>query len=78
MNQTSLTPPAADNVDPTGLIGRIRFLIGRLNITQGEFARRIGVDPTNFSKILNGRLRITYTRATGSSMKLCLSSEQQE
>ena len=41
------------------LIERIRFLISRLNMTQGEFARRIGVDPTNFSKILNGRLRIT-------------------
>lgn len=75
MNPTSLTPSATDNADQTGLIERIRFLIGRLNTTQGEFARRIGVDPTNFSKILNGRLRITRNLINRISIDLGVSRE---
>lgn len=38
---------------------RIRFLIKKLGISQAEFARRIGVDPANMSKHLNGHLPVT-------------------
>lgn len=38
---------------------RIKFLIKKLGITQKEFARRIGIDPTNMSKHLSGRLPVT-------------------
>lgn len=41
------------------IIDRIRFLIRKGNMTQADFARRIGVDPTNMSKHLHGRLPIT-------------------
>lgn len=38
---------------------RIRFLISKMHVTQGEFARRLGLDPANLSKQLNGKLPIT-------------------
>ncbi|MEE1207714.1 MAG: XRE family transcriptional regulator [Muribaculaceae bacterium] len=38
---------------------RIRYLIVRMRLTQAGFGERIGVDPSNMSKILGGRLRIT-------------------
>lgn len=57
------------------LIGRIRFLIGRLGLTQGEFSRRIGVDPTNFSKIMNGRLKITRNLTNRIAIDLGVSSQ---
>lgn len=41
------------------IIDRIRFMISRMHVSQGEFARRIGLDPANLSKHLNGRLPIT-------------------
>ncbi|MDE6459693.1 MAG: XRE family transcriptional regulator [Paramuribaculum sp.] len=40
-------------------VDRIRFLIRKMGITQGEFARRVGLDATNMSKHMNGKLPIT-------------------
>lgn len=37
---------------------RIKYLVKELRMTQQEFAEKIGVDPTNFSKYLNGRMPI--------------------
>lgn len=44
------------DVTPTD---RIRYLISHFKMTQGAFARRIGLDPANMSKHLSGRLPIT-------------------
>lgn len=37
---------------------RIKYIIGEMRLTQNEFAQRIGVDASNLSKYLNGRLAI--------------------
>ena len=42
-----------------GIINRLRELIGRNGISQAEFARRIGMDPSNLSKHLNGHLPVS-------------------
>lgn len=47
------------STDQTSIIRRIRFLIDRMNISQAAFARRIGLDPANMSKHLNGKLPVT-------------------
>ncbi len=47
---------------PTGseaLASRLRYLVERSKLTQTAFARRIGVDPSNLSKYLLGRLPVT-------------------
>lgn len=38
---------------------RIRFLISNQRSTQADFAKRLGIDPANLSKHLNGKLPIT-------------------
>lgn len=38
---------------------RIRFLISNQRTTQADFAKRLGIDPANLSKHLNGKLPIT-------------------
>lgn len=38
---------------------RIRFLINNRRCTQADFAKRLGMDPANLSKHLNGKLPIT-------------------
>ena len=43
----------------TDIISRIRFLIDKLRLSQASFARRLGIDPANMSKHLNGKLPIT-------------------
>lgn len=48
-----------DTADNAQIISRIRFLIGHFKISQAEFARRLGIDPANMSKHLNGKLPIT-------------------
>lgn len=45
--------------DSDAVIGRIRHLISISHMSQAEFARRIGVDPSNLSKHLSGRFPIT-------------------
>ena len=38
------------------IISRIKYLIKELNFRQTEFAKKIGVDTSNLSKYMNGRL----------------------
>ena len=38
---------------------RIRYLIIKSRLTQSEFAKRLGIDPSNLSKHLSGKLPIT-------------------
>lgn len=38
---------------------RIRYIIERLNLSQSEFARKVGIDPANLSKHINGKIPIT-------------------
>ena len=41
------------------IIDRIRYLIGHSRLSQAQFARRIGIDPSNLSKHLSGRLAVS-------------------
>lgn len=41
------------------IIGRIKYLIKELGLTQGEFAEKIECDQSNLSKHLNGKLPIS-------------------
>lgn len=49
------------NMDNQGIINRIRYLLEHspASLTQAEMARRIGMDPSNFSKHLSGKLPIS-------------------
>ncbi len=47
------------DINSSEIIGRIKFLIDTMGMSQGQFARRLGIDPANISKHLNGRLPIT-------------------
>ena len=40
------------------LIGRVKYLIEMSRMSQGAFARRIGIDPSNLSKHLSGKLQM--------------------
>lgn len=56
-------------VEQQGLIiERIRYLIARLGLSQGAFARRLGISAANMSKHLSGRLPITQ----GLVNRICL------
>ena len=44
--------------DSAAIIARIRYLIGEAGINQYEFAEKIGVDASNLSKHLNGKLPV--------------------
>ena len=41
------------------IISRIKYLIKELNFRQTEFAKKIGVDTSNLSKYMNGRLPVS-------------------
>lgn len=41
------------------VIARLRELMARKGVSQAEFARRLGIDPSNLSKHLNGRLPVS-------------------
>lgn len=41
------------------IAARIRFLIKKSGMSQAAFAKKLGIDPANMSKHLNGRLPIT-------------------
>ena len=43
-------------MDNCEIIDRVKYIIREMGLTQGEFARRIGVDSSNMSKYLNGKL----------------------
>lgn len=47
------------DINPNDVIERIRFIIDNQRISQAAFAARIGMNPANLSKHLNGRLPIT-------------------
>lgn len=47
-------PPAGASVND-----RIRYLITRLRKTQSQFAEAIGVEAPNFSRIINGHVKLT-------------------
>ena len=40
------------------IIKRLRYIIDEMKLTQNEFSRQIGIDSSNLSKYLNGRLAI--------------------
>ena len=40
------------------IISRLRYIIDEMNMTQSEFAMHIGIDSSNLSKYLNGKLAI--------------------
>ncbi len=46
-------------INTTEVVGRIKYLMKALNCRQNELAERIGVDTSNLSKYLNGRLPIS-------------------
>ena len=46
-------------MENNAIIERIKFLMIELNLKQVDFARRIGIDTSNMSKYLNGRLSIS-------------------
>lgn len=45
--------------DPQAILSRIRHLIEMSRMSQAQFARRIGIDPSNMSKHLTGKLPVT-------------------
>lgn len=45
--------------DPQAILSRIRHLIEVSRMSQAQFARRIGLDPSNMSKHLTGKLPVT-------------------
>lgn len=52
--QISLAPDKAE-----GVIGRVRHLMTTTRLSQAQFAKKIGLDPANISKYINGHLPIT-------------------
>lgn len=47
------------SIDPAAVAERIRFLMQQQRLTQAQFAKKLGIDPANMSKHLNGHLPIT-------------------
>lgn len=50
MNDNNTPIPAATKVD------RLRYLIDKEKMTQAQFANKLGVNPSNLSKVLSGKL----------------------
>lgn len=48
-----------NEIDHTAVAGRIKFLIKAMGLSQGQFARKLDIDPGNISKHLNGKLPIS-------------------
>lgn len=46
--------------DSAAITERIKFLMEHQRLTQAQFAKKLGMDPANLSKHLNGRLPITH------------------
>ncbi len=51
--------PTKANYDRVAVVGRIRHIISTLNMSQAAFARRLGVNPANLSKLLGGTLSLS-------------------
>ncbi|MCM1292503.1 MAG: helix-turn-helix domain-containing protein [Bacteroides sp.] len=45
--------------DSSAIIGRIKFLIKKMGVSQSAFAKKLGMDPANISKHLNGHISIS-------------------
>ena len=56
-------------------IARIKYLIKELNLRQCDFAQRIGIDNSNLSKYLNGRLPINDAFANRMVVNLGVSKQ---
>ena len=56
-------------------IARIKYLIKELNLKQRDFAERIGIDNSNLSKYLNGRLPINDAFANRMVVNLGVSKQ---
>lgn len=52
---SGLTPPG----DDAPVVDRIRYLITFMRKTQAQFGQLIGIDPSNMSKMMSGRIRVT-------------------
>lgn len=50
---------AMNDIEQDAVIGRIKFIIKSLGLSQAQFASKLGIDPGNISKHLNGRLPVT-------------------
>lgn len=46
-------------LQPDNILDRLRYLIGISRMTQTQFAARIGINPTNLSKYLSGKIPVT-------------------
>ena len=46
-------------MEESGIISRIKYLMGVMGLRQSAFAERVGTDVSNFSKQLNGKLSIS-------------------
>ncbi len=47
------------NMANEDVVGRIKYLIKEIGMTQGEFAEKVGCDQSNLSKHLNGKLAVS-------------------
>lgn len=59
MTTTSTDNPTDDRRPASSIVDRIRYLIELRRLTQTEFARLVGVYPTNISKVLTGKLGVS-------------------
>lgn len=57
------------------IVGRIKYLIRKRKMTQAEFAHRLGMDPSNLSKQLTGRLPVTDSLINRIVVELGVSKE---
>lgn len=57
------------------IIERIRFLISNFRLSQAQFAKKLGIDPANLSKHLNGKLPITRGLINRIAVDLSVSKE---
>lgn len=48
-----------DKEKAAAVVGRVRHLMGLTRLSQAQFAKKIGLDPANISKYINGHLPIT-------------------
>ena len=62
-------------MDNHEIIDRLKYIIREMGLTQGEFAQRIGVDSSNLSKYLNGRLPVNESLINRVVVNLGLSKE---
>ena len=55
LDSLALPSPSASVVD------RVRYLIRLSRLTQAKFAERVGVDPSNLSRMVSGKMPVTET-----------------